>query len=91
MLPCGLVRIFDSTASTTGAGASDAGASDAVFTLGEVDFDLRKLWFGKGRMSIRSVSPFFFLTLVLVNRVASRLLQSVGAGFWKTYSQHPFY
>lgn len=86
MLPCGLVRIFDSTASTTG-----AGAADAVFTLGEVDFDLRKLWFGKGRMSTRSVSPFFFRTLVLVNRVASGLLQSVGAGFWKTYSQRPFY
>jgi hypothetical protein len=65
MLPCGLVRILFSTACSTGILTVLAG----LFTGVEV-LDFRSVCFGEGRISILSVSPFFFQTLVLTNRVA---------------------
>jgi hypothetical protein len=63
--PCGLVRILFST--TFSGGRLTAGA--VLFTGAEA-LDFRSVCFGKGRMSILSVSPFFFQTLVSMNRVA---------------------
>ena len=68
--PCGLVRILFSTICSTGTLATLAG----LFT-GAEELDFRSVCFGKGIISILSVSPFFFQTLVLKNRVASVLLR----------------
>jgi hypothetical protein len=65
IFPCGLVKILFST-TVSGAGLT---ALVVLFT-GVVVFDFRRVCLGKGRISILSVSPFFFQTLVSMNRVA---------------------
>ena len=63
--PCGLERILFSILSTTG-----ELATAAVLLTGAEAFDFRNVCVGKGRITTLSVSPFFFQTLVSVNRVA---------------------
>ena len=63
--PCGLVRTLFSRFSTTGLLATTAG-----LLTGAEAFDFRNVCVGKGRITTLSVSPFFFQTLVLMNRVA---------------------
>lgn len=56
--------------------ACDAGEPGAAFSLLTAALLLfLKVCVGKGRMSMCSVSPFFFLALALRSRVASGLLQ----------------
>jgi hypothetical protein len=45
-------------------------ATAAVLLTGAEAFDFRNVCVGKGRITTLSVSPFFFQTLVSVNRVA---------------------
>jgi hypothetical protein len=63
--PCGLFNILFSTTTSVELLTGLATLFTGVEALG-----FRSVCFGNGRISILSVSPFFFLTLVLMNRVA---------------------
>ena len=65
MTPCGLDKILFSTTFSAG-----IFVTVAVLFTGVVALDFRRVCLGNGRISILSVSPFFFQTLVLTNRVA---------------------
>lgn len=88
-----LIEIICALVATWGAfGGSGAGSIGFCSAIGVVLplFDLRRDCFGNGRISMRSVRPFFFLALAWVSRAAWAQPQWGVFGFWMLCSRRRF-